>query len=99
MPTFTKPFTVPFTDEQLKAAMTNATIARAYAVGADPKTAVAPAGLPWCREFVRAVLNAAGVQECAEVERIRDLPEVDEALLNFKDDCTGDNAAMIVRAV
>jgi hypothetical protein len=37
--------------------------------------------------------------EWAEVERIRDLPEVDEALLSFKDDCTGDNAAMVVRAV
>lgn len=45
---------------------------------------------------------ADGVQapdEWAEVERVRDLPEVDEALLNFKDDCTGDNAAMVVRAV
>lgn len=56
-----KPSTLPFADEQLKTAMANATAARAYAIGADPKTAVAPAGLPWCREFARAVLNAAGV--------------------------------------
>lgn len=35
----------------------------------------------------------------ADAERIRDLPAVDEALLNFKDDCTGDNATCIVRAV
>lgn len=53
-----------------------------------------------------AGIVAAGVapspapsNEWAEAERLRDLPEVDEALLNFKDDCTGDNAAMVVRAV
>lgn len=39
----------------------------------------------------------AGEWEVAE--RIRDLPEVDEALLNFKDDCTSDNATCIVREV
>lgn len=44
-------------------------------------------------------LTPAEESEWAEVERIRDLPEVDEALLNFKEDCTGDNAAMVVRAV
>lgn len=44
-------------------------------------------------------LTKAEETEWAEVERIRDLPDVDEALLNFKDDCTGDNAAMVVRAV
>jgi len=37
--------------------------------------------------------------EWEDAERIRDLPAVDEALMNFKDDCTGDNATCVVRAV
>lgn len=53
-----------------------------------------------CAANPRGVAPApAQGDEWAEVERLRDLPEVDEALLNFKDDCTGDNAAMVVRAV
>ncbi len=61
---------------------------------------VEPLGI---RKRVEQALGSAGAQaprnEWAEVERLRDLPDVDEALLNFKDDCTGDNAAMLVRAV
>jgi hypothetical protein len=37
--------------------------------------------------------------EWTEAERIRDLPEVDEALRNFLEDAPGDNATCIVRAV
>lgn len=55
--------------------------------------------LPQPVRLARGVAPAQAPSEWAEVERIRDLPEVDEALLNFKDDCTGDNAAMVVRAV
>ena len=52
-----------------------------------------------CPPPASGVLGTPQPDEWAEVERVRDLPEVDEALLNFKDDCTGDNAAMVVRAV
>jgi hypothetical protein len=45
------------------------------------------------------VLPVTPLAEWTEAERIRDLPEVDEALRNFLENAPGDNATCIVRAV
>lgn len=49
-----------------------------------------------------AALSAPGAQpsgEWAEVERIRDLPAVDDAIRNFLIDSTGNNSTCMVREV
>lgn len=46
-----------------------------------------------------AVVEPSPLAVWTEAERIRDLPEVDEALRNFLEDSPGDNATCVVRAV
>lgn len=54
-------------------------------------------GLQGVNAELLAKLSKPG--EWAEAERVRDLPEVDDAIRNFLIDSTGDNATCIVRAV
>jgi hypothetical protein len=46
-----------------------------------------------------SVNKVTPVDEWAEAERIRDLPDIDEALRNLLEDNTDDNATCVVRAV
>lgn len=51
-------------------------------------------------DLLKAMLGSKlSVPDWAECERISDLLEVDEALLNFSNDSTGDNAVGVVQAV
>lgn len=61
----------------------------------------ADALLKWADAIERATrgVGVAPVSEWAEAERIRDLPDVDEAIRNMLEDQTGDNSTCMVRAV